>query len=204
MTVGLVCFTKLAKALVSQYQFPEFPTYYRKMCAVVGMLRKLCAQVMEEGVLTVDMFDQCQSVQKQLDFILENPPEGAQTTESQAENASGDQQASEQAVTYLPIDISTADFEGFPFSVSKSLTLTNNKRTRRHKALRINLARGAKDGAECQGKEDEKQIVPPVTEKPTAVDLAAAVGGLNLKEDESDWKILTGQGDPIQLSIRHQ
>ena len=203
MTAGLVCLSKLAEDLSSQYQLADFHKSYVHVCQIAELLKKVCNNVLDEDFLTVDMFDQCKSVLKQLDFITEHPPDGFQGHSADRKPDVTGEPDLEQDVTFLPIDLSTKRCEGFPFSNSVSSGFVSNKRHRRHGALTMSLQEGRRD---AQGSRDiqTKQRVPPVPERPSAVDLAAAVGGLNMKERETEWRILTGQGDPVQLSIRHQ
>lgn len=202
VTVGLVCLQKLADALTIQYSYATFPKYYHQVRGIAEMIKKVCHQMLEEDFLTVDMFDQCTAILKQLDYIIEHAPEGA--TMSPDQSAPNDPADAEHAVTYLHVDLAQKTPEGFPFSNAGSTAFISNKRMRRHHALRLNLQKGLVENKLLEKSVSKKKIELPIPEKPTAVDLAAVVGGLGLKEDETDWKILTGQGDPIELSMRHQ
>lgn len=54
---------------------------------------------------------------------------------------------------------------------------------------------------------DKNNNQPPVSLRPSPVELAGAVGGLNLKgtlTGEEEATYLTGQGDPVILSIKHK
>eukprot|EP00210_Caulerpa_lentillifera_P002643 g2525.t1 len=205
ITVGLLCFGILTETLMSQYSFISFACYYDRVRGIAQMLKEVCNQMLDEDFLTVDMFDQCQSILKQLDYIIAHKPEGYDLVQiNPADEGATSAADSDQSITFLPVDLSAKLHEGYPFSNSKSMAYIITKRSRRYKALHKHLHLTKETLSMSTTGSCKTEMSPPVPSQPTSVDLATAVGGLDLKEEDSGWKILTGQGDPVQLSLRHE
>ncbi|GMH36522.1 hypothetical protein BSKO_04390 [Bryopsis sp. KO-2023] len=204
---GITCLGHLASVLDQQRSSPHFHGQLEGIKSIANVLQGVCSQFLESDHITVDIFEQCQGILKALKALAEEEPPGHdESEEEEEEEAPAEPTAPPPAV--LEVELSKRVLEGFPFSGPKAHALFFSRQAQRNRALLHQLSKANRDiVGRAPPEDDGDRVAAPVSGQPSPVELAAAVGGLDLKggaHNEGEGRTVTGPGDPVRLTLRHR
>ncbi|CAD7696791.1 unnamed protein product, partial [Ostreobium quekettii] len=220
LVVGMACLRYQADLLAQHAKTALPPKTLAGVRHVAHNLEQICSKLQDKEHCSVDIREMCSSSLQVLakasevqgsepDADGEPMDRGASTGTSTPNESDPNQPMASPRPEAGILDRPPGQciLEGYPFGAPKSQATRHAKRARRHRALAScvqEAVRGAFSHGSARPVGDDP---PPVVGQSSPDELAAAVGGLGLKVEDSragHAHELTGPGDPVRLTAEHR